>query len=256
MISDMINARIETKRLTRTLSDIERKQMPYAAMLALNETAKDGQRAEQQDVVRVFNNPTKWTINGFRVSRATKTRLTSKVFFKDEYQGSRGSNAWEYLTPHVGGGERRFKGSEVLFMRAGVLPPGMFMVPASAAEYDAYGNVKRVQINKLLSYFRAFPEAGYKANITDAKKQRMARGTKRSYGVAYFVGRPGGGPLGIWQRTQSGFGSAVKPVFIFVSAVTYQRRFDFHGVVETTYDKRFILNLKRGLDRALGTARR
>jgi len=232
------------------------KQAAFAMSLALNETAKNIQHAQKAELKKVFKNPTRWTVNGFRIRYAKRNRLLAKVFFKNEYQSGGNSNAEEYLMPHIKGGGRKLKNSERLFQRAGVLPMGMYMVPGKGVETNAHGNVKAGTINKMLSYFKAFPEAGYRANITDEKRARQAKGTKKKYGVAYFVGRPGGAPLGIWRRINAGFGTEIRPMFIFVRTPKYRKRYNFDGVTERTFDRRFNLNFKRSMVKTLRTMRK
>jgi hypothetical protein len=113
---------------------------------------------------------------------------------------------------------------------------------------------------QLLSYFKAFPEMGYKANMTDKRRATLARGNakKGKQGVVYFVGRPGGKqfPLGIWARYTFAHGSAVKPILIFVESVTYEKRFEFHYTAQRTIDAVFERNLKAAWERAWATAKR
>jgi hypothetical protein len=109
--------------------------------------------------------------------------------------------------------------------------------------------MKTAQIVQILSYFRAFPEAGYKANITQEKKARLAKGSKRRLGFVYFVGRPGGGklPLGVWQRVGFSQGSAVRPILIFVNGANYPVRFDFQYVAQQTIAKEFPAQMQAAL---------
>ena len=69
----------------------------------------------------------------------------------------------------------------------------------------------------------------------------MAKSTKSRYGVSYFVGAPGDGksPLGIWQRIYSNFGTATRPIMIFVKSTNYEPIYDFKFVAESTVDKEF-----------------
>jgi hypothetical protein len=112
---------------------------------------------------------------------------------------------------------------------------------------------------QILSYLRAFGELGYKANTTDKKRASMARGNKRTgvRGIAYFVGKPGGGrlPLGVWQRIGFGAaGSAIKPVIIFASKPTYRQQLDVPGIAKRTIEQHFADELGKAVAQAERTA--
>jgi hypothetical protein len=207
-------------------------------------------------MVDVFDRPTPYTLNSLYVQPATKQTQTAKVWLKEE-GGKRGTPAAAYLSPDIQGGERTLKPFELALRTAGVLPSNMFAVPGSGATIDAYGNMSRGQIVAILSYFRAFPEAGYTANITDKKRASLKRGSKKRLGFEYFVGRPGDGklPLGVWQRTRFASGTAIKPILIFVDATLYHAIYDFAFVAETTVDREFPSQFRDALVGAIATAR-
>jgi hypothetical protein len=54
----------DLSRFERSLRDIERKQLPYAIMLTLNETAKGGRLEVQREMDRVFDRPTPYAKRG------------------------------------------------------------------------------------------------------------------------------------------------------------------------------------------------
>lgn len=47
--------KVDLQQFNRSLTDIERKQLPYAIMLTLNETAKGGRLEVQREMDRVFD---------------------------------------------------------------------------------------------------------------------------------------------------------------------------------------------------------
>lgn len=65
------------------LDDLTRQQMPYAISRALNDTANAVVKAEVAEEARVFDRPTPFTLNAFRVIPATKSNLTAVVTTKD-----------------------------------------------------------------------------------------------------------------------------------------------------------------------------
>lgn len=109
---------------------------------------------------------------------------------------------------------------------------------------------------QILSFFKAFPEAGYKANMTDKRRKQLAKGSRTRLGFAYFVGSPGNRlPLGIWQRVHMAMGTAVKPVLIFVPEASYEAVFDFSYVAELTMKRRFNPHFEQAMEQAKRSAR-
>ncbi len=233
-----------------------RDQAPFATAVALTRTAGDGKRAVEAALPTVIDRPTPYTMGGFRLWPATKMKLRAEVDFRDSF--GKGSHARDYLAPQVFGGERKLKAFERSIQRVGLLPAGMSAVPGAAAKMDAYGNMSRGQIVQIMSYLRAFGEQGYRANITDRRKAAINAGVKGKRGMAYFVGRPGGGrlPLGIWLREEFGqLGSSLKPVVMFVKAPTYRKRLDVPGISERVVKERFPVHLTTSMQQAMRSAR-
>lgn len=233
-----------------------RNQATYATAVALTRTAGDGKRAVEAALPTVIDRPTPYTMGGFRLWPATKIKLVAEVDFRDSF--GKGSHARDYLAPQVFGGERKLKAFERSIQRVGLLPAGMAAVPGAAAKMDAYGNMARGQIVQIMSYLRAFGEQGYRANITAKRKASMNAGTRSKRGMAFFVGRPGGGrkPLGIWLREDFGqLGSSIKPVVLFVKTPTYRKRLDVRGISDRVIAERFPIHLTEAMQQAMRTAR-
>lgn len=230
------------------------KQVRFATRLALTRTAQVAAKAEVKEMRDVFRNPTPYTLNSVFVQAATTTRLQATVKLKDE--ATKATPAVKFLAAQVSGGQRRLKRFEQALVAAGAMPVGYRAVPGKGAKVDSYGNMSRGQIIQILAFFRAFPEMGYKANMTAATKARLARGTKRTAGFTYFAGSPGDRmPLGIYQRISFARGTAVRPVLIFVRSALYEARLDFKYVVEQTVKTEFAGEFNRAWAEALRTAR-
>ncbi|MFV0672896.1 hypothetical protein, partial [Variovorax sp. tm] len=139
------------------------------------------------------------------------------------------------------GGPRRDKRSELALRRIGILPAGyQTAMPATPfpGSDDGRGNVRGSFLVRLLSYFQALGEQGYRANMTDRSKARLHKGTKGREGVRFFVayGRLRGGPTrhlapGIWAATGTQ-GVIVRPVLMFVRNATYEARISRERVAE------------------------
>lgn len=235
-----------------------RDQVPFAVANAINDTALAVQTAQIREMRDVFDRPKPNTLDAVYVKRATKQTLTAEVGLKD-FAG-KGIAASKYLAAQIAGGSRRPKRFEVALIRAGVMPAGYRAVPGQAAQMDDYGNMKGSQIVQILAFFRAFPEAGYKANMDDKGRARLLKSSKKSgFGFTYFVGRPADGklPFGIWQRFQfkSSSGTAIKPVILFVPHANYQAIFDFEYVASKTVEREFSNAFDKRLREAMETAR-
>jgi hypothetical protein len=232
-------------------------QMPFATAVALTRTAKAAKEEIERQLPSLIDNPTPYTMRGFRLYPATKRKLLAEVDFRVAM--GRGTQARDYLAPLVYGGQRKIKAFERSLQRVGLLPSGMAAVPGKAARLDAYGNMSRGQITQILSYFKAFGEQGYRANITDKRKASMAKGSKRTgaRGLSYFVGKPNGGrhPSGVWQKTNFGeIGSAIKPIIIFINRPAYRKQLDVPGIAERVIRGRFSDELSRAVTQARRTA--
>lgn len=249
----MLTVKIEgLDKVRKSLDDLAKRQVPYAASRALNITA---QRVRTDSIVtmgRVFDRPTEWTLNSLFVKPATKQKLEAVVWLKD--YAAKGTPASKYLAPQIFGGPRGMKRFERALQHAGILPPGWFVTPGGGARLDAHGNVSRGQYVQALSALRASPDP-WQNRTGSARSRRNARKAQ------YFVGgRQGtkGAHLapGIYQRFGSTGGAPIKPVFAFVRAPQYQARFKFFDVARRTIERDLIRSFNEELAHALATARR
>lgn len=216
----------------RGLSD---KKIKVAAVAAINSAAYKAAEATKAEMQRVFERPTPWVLGGVRYNKATKDTLEAKIDF-DKWGNKTNVTVEKVLQAEIMSGQRRHKRHEIALQRVGILPPGMAIVPGGAAEIDQYGNMKGSQIVQIIAWFRAAGEQGYKSNMNDKGRARLGRDNKKTgaYGFQYFAIQKATGKLmpGIYKRIKTGFGSAIKPVMVFVRMPSYKRRLDFYGVAE------------------------
>ncbi|MPS27573.1 MAG: hypothetical protein E2576_11070 [Alcaligenaceae bacterium] len=265
-----IGLRSNIDRIMAETAQAARQHLPFATARALTRVAGEIKVAERAEMARKFDRPTSYTLNSLYVRPATKQNLVARVWLKDDT--SKGTPATKYLLPQVEGGGRNGKRFERALQSRGVLPKDWYAIPGDAAQLDAFGNMAASQIRLLLSYFQAAEAtAGYKGNMTARRKAAIAKGNaKRGVrGVVYFVSygkgmRSGDGswkhgrmqhlPAGIWQRTSFGaWGSAIKPVMLFVRRAAYRRRFDFYGVATRIAAARFEAVFRESLRDAMGS---
>lgn len=215
--------------LTRKF-EVSEQQVAFATALALTRTAEAARVAVQQEMTRVFDRPTPFTLRALRIVPATKSKLEAQVLFKD-LGGKSLADAKTRYGQQVFGGQRVVKAFERRLRKIGLLGVNEEAVPGQGARLDAYGNMQRSQIVQILSWFEAFGEAGYTANSTAETRRKRAEGTKQRRGERYFLKRDKPG-RGIYRSVQTGFGWVIQPVLMFVRRSSYRRRLDFDRVVE------------------------
>jgi len=92
--------------VTRGMSSIQKKQIPFATMLALNDTAFDLQRVYKAQTKQKFDQPTQFTQTGFAVQKAKKTDLTAVVYVTEKRE--------DYMKLQVDGGVRHPKNKAII----------------------------------------------------------------------------------------------------------------------------------------------
>lgn len=237
-----INITHELDQLRKKLNNIERQQIPFATAKALTETGKKVKAAEVGQMKKVFDRPTKFTLNSLFLDRATKKDLVATVWLKD--WALKGTPATKYLAPQIMGGQRKLKGFEVLLNARGILPDGYYAVPSRKARKDAYGNINKGLLNQILSY------SGAQRDQAQNTKQGKKRQTKAKFVV---LDRNGSKPGGIWQIDKS---NNLYPILIFVKKPKYNERFDFFGTAQKTIDKHLKEELRKSIAYSLKTAKR
>ncbi len=210
---------------------------------------------------------TPYALRAFRVIKSTPETLESRVELRQDSPGK--GNEYNKALGHLfSGGTRAWKKMEGAFLKTGYLPPGYAMVPGAAAPLDAFGNIPASFIRQLLSYLGAAEiNLGYRANMTDKRKSKLASvgktesGYKTINGVVYFISRGKGNwfgaiswkygrtqnlPMGIWKK--SGIhGVKVQPVFLFVKQGAYSKVIDLEQILSTYQETKFMPMVGRHL---------
>lgn len=221
------------------LAKLSGQQAKQAYADGLSDGGFRARREWQREMREQFDRPTPYILKSVYVRKATPERLS--VDIEPTYFGGKGVDPQKILQAQEFGGARRDKRSEAALRRIGILPAGyQTAIPGTPfpGSDDGRGNVRGGFLVRLLSYFQAMGEQGYKANMTDKRKARLHKGTKDREGVRFFIayGRLRGGPTqhlapGIWAATgQDGF--IVRPVLMFVRDGTYESRINRERVAE------------------------
>lgn len=67
---------------SRSMTRLQREQVPFATALALSRTASEVKAAHRQMLPTIFDRPTRFTLNALMASPATKARPVASVWFK------------------------------------------------------------------------------------------------------------------------------------------------------------------------------
>lgn len=228
-------------RFEQSLTDLARRKLPFAISAALNDTAKDVNDALRDEMERVFDRPTRFTLNAFYVWRSSPRTLMAAVQLKSQQSGR------HFLYVQAFGGARPKTGLERLLgsrlRYAGIINT---VTPASGMRLDRYGNMSRGRLNQILSAVQSQGDA--RANTTAASR---ARNKGRS---GYFAPAPGSRlSPGIWERMASG---RIRKVLHFSDGgARYQRRLDIEQVAERVVERVFHTHLRRRLQAELASSR-
>lgn len=224
------------------MRDIPERVIPYAANAALNIVGSRARKDIQTEMPRVFDRPNAWTLNSIRVIESKRETLTVRIAVKDDAPNN-GTPPENYLLPNVFGGGRTEKRFERNLRYAGILPAGYRAVPGTGAKLDAYGNLPRGEIQKILTAVRASFDP-YQNRTTSARSRRNAKNAPYFVAGLDRVSIVGGEqrvtkariPPGIYARD----GRGVKPVLIFVrKQPQYRARLPFDAIVERRADADF-----------------
>lgn len=247
-----IDVRATIKEATRELDAVQRKQIPFATVLALTRSAKRAQGNVAAAIRGSFDRPTTQTQRATFIKAATKARPQAQVFLKDDF--GKGTPAAKYLQAQIAGGARAAKRFERALQEAGILPRGWVTVPGAGERLDAYGNLPRGVITQILVDLRAFRADGFKANRLT---KREARETGKRYRRSrFFVVLPGKRQQpGIYRRFDTAFGTGVRPVVIFARTSAYRPRLKFADIVQRSIARHFPREFDAALRDALRTAR-
>jgi hypothetical protein len=270
----MISVKGDIREVTRYLTDLEKRQIPFAASNAINTMMFQSRKILIREMETKLDRPTKYTLGATMVEKATKKNWRARVWIKDKDSASiasvrRGNIPANFLLPHIRGGGRNVKGFEKQMIAAGIMPAGYYVTPGSAAKIDRFGNWSQGEIKQILAYFGAFNRySGDLQNTTDKRKASMRAGGKRKvkgrvkYGVSYFVAWPNRDRTrhlfpGIYRKTYIASGvTALDMIARFVKRrPMYQAgRVDFFGVQERHVKKNFKREFAKELRRAISTA--
>ena len=124
-----------------------RKQLPFATSVALNNTGFDIRQSLNKGTLGAFDKPTTFTQKAFLIQNQ-KTNLVVHVFAKDK----EGGDAARYIRFGVQGGARPPKGFEKFFEglpNDNTLGMDVYFMPTREMKRDSFGNISRANLKKV-----------------------------------------------------------------------------------------------------------
>lgn len=245
-----IRLRTNLAAFRRGLTAQQQRQVPFALATAINSIATGARADLIESMKEAFDRPTPFTLNATYVKKARKSDLTAWVGIR-EFAG-KGTPAWKYLGPQVDGGSRRQKRFERRL--ATLNNAAAFALPARGAELDAYGNMSRGQIVKILAAVGALGDQNETATSAKRKRKRLMHQASRGGRSPYFIARSRTGkPLAVYELKGKG---RVEPVLNLTSkAPSYKPRWKPREVVLQAVQKHRVGAFERAWEHALATAK-
>lgn len=161
-----ISVRSDIRGVARALDDFARKQLPFATAQAINATAQAVKLAEQENMRKVLDAPTPFTVNSVAIKRATKSNPVALVYVKPV--------AAAYLLPYEIGGTNKLNSQALL------KPIG--------AKVNQYGNLPRNLVKRLTGKPNVFVgKVQTKGGLVDGVWQRSKQTRGKRAGLKLMV---------------------------------------------------------------------
>jgi hypothetical protein len=233
----MFKVVIDPNALIKRMTDYEQRVIPRAMTQALNNTAFLVRQGWRDEMPKVFDRPTQLTLDAVLYTKAQPDKLAVEIYIRNE--ATKGTPPSKYLFPEVAGGQRAQKPFERRLSALGI--GASFYVPGISITLDQFGNIPASTIQQIISQLGAAADAAQ--NETAKRKgQRNRKQAKKGGGGRYFIAKPGSGlrPGAVYERIQSGFGSAVRIVlFPIKHAPNYRTRFNAEQIARRLFDSNF-----------------
>ena len=226
------------------------RQIPFAASLALNLTARTVRNATFTEMVGKFDRPTPAVMKSLFIKPSSKENLRAEVLIKDTAIGDRNIRSMAWIIGHqFAGGTRLRKRMENAFTDAALIGLGECLVPGPDAKLDQYGNLSRGQTQQIYAALRLFRDP-YQ-NVTQSK--RSQRNAKAAGRIFWSDGRGANKRRrGLWATDARGF---PKLLMLVIPTPVYRRRIDMDRIAGPIVARDFSANFDAALTKALASAR-
>ncbi|MFY4859085.1 hypothetical protein ACOTVM_00870 [Aliarcobacter butzleri] len=151
----------DIEKLVNKFSDLEKKQMPFAAMVATNRLAYTTMISHKDEIKGMFNWKSK-VPNVLRYKKATYTNPIAEIYV-DEWN-------WGYyaLKSHYFGGDRHRKGLEKAMIALGYMYKNEILTPSPGVRINPSTYVQ------MMSQLKLNYKAGYSANETKSSRNKKS----------------------------------------------------------------------------------
>ncbi len=229
--------------LIRTLDTLQQTQVPFAASVALNQTAF--RVAEQLNLAttQYFQSPVPFTQKGFNYQKSTKKDLVASVF--PEARRAR------YLNVQISGGGRKRKLYESFFRT--LSREDLLQVVPSKTILDGRGNPRKGIFKEIQQGLSNASGSGFFIGTPRGRRPGGIANVPGVYrrGSAGPAGKPGR-PVG--SRTGRGSSSVrtrtLTPIFTVQGRPKYEPLFPFYELGNQTANSVWAAEFKKALDRA------
>jgi hypothetical protein len=221
-----LSVHADVKAWAKRLDDLVKKQVPFATAMALNEVAKQVQKAERENMMARLDEPTPFTTGGVFIKRATKASQTAVVDVKPTTAA--------YLAPFETGGLHMLPGAGRTWFN-----------PKDRSLLNKYGNLPRTKLATLKGRSDVFIGTVQTSNgeRIDGVWQRPAKAKRTKTGKFRKLG-----------KTANATGR-LKLLLRFGDALPVRQHLDFHDVAITIIRKRLPIELDRALAKAIESAK-
>ncbi|WP_026804700.1 hypothetical protein [Aliarcobacter lanthieri] len=206
----------DIEKFVNKLTDLEKKQLPYAAMIATNNLAFAVMQEQKKETLGDLVWKRKNIPSAIRYIKATKSNPVAELFLNEK--------SWTYyaLKQHFLGGERHSKGLENYLKSKYLLEKNEYLIPVNGLKRTA-SKIAMEELKKNNTNFYVIP-------------------SRALYSKA-----------GIYQRNNTKFNRTVM-LFKIVKIAEYKKRFDLEDTVIKVYKqngKQFFMEaLKNAIDTA------
>ena len=155
---------VDTRAVSRMLTELQKKQLPYATSQALNRVAFAAQLHERLSIKQTFRQPRPFTQRSVLVGKATKSNLAATVSVRPEVA--------KYLAPYEFGGLH--------------MVPGKALLVPVHMRLDQYGQLTRTSVARLNAMAADKTSGVFFAEIHGVRgywqRPKQARGAQRTGG--------------------------------------------------------------------------
>jgi len=227
MASFAISVSADLQKLTKSLSQLEKQQLPFAIAQALTAVAKIAQAEEKSAMPEVFDRPTPFTINSVAVKGARKTDLEARVFIKDI--------AAAYLEPYEFGGNHTLIGRGRTWLN-----------PKDKTLLNQYGNFSKSAMQRLESRPDVF------VGTIKTKSGEQIGGVWQRPQNAKVIKRSGKRGVAIRGANATGH---LKLLIRFGDAIPVRRHLEFGERALESVDANFASEFDKAMAKAVATAK-